>query len=178
MLFLKSRFAAHFFALLIALPLLCLPANTQQMFNTPGPAEVLAKIAESAGGATEAVEVSIYPDLVIMILRNPKKPEIATGYTFRFGAVSRPTDVLLGHGRKVDDYAYPLDNVDWNVVPRLVAESLYRLGADNRASAHVVVQRDSPSSDEIRMQVIVKDSRITGRVDADSAGRILKIHKS
>ena len=159
-----------------AVVVLCMPARADFLFKGTGPGNIVASIAKSAG-ATEVVDVTIYPTFIIMFVRDPNEPDEIIGYTFRFGEISKPTRVLLGHGREVEDYAYSLADVKWDVIPKVVRESLSRLNIKDAKPAQVVIQRFSPFGAGPHMRIIVKGAGRSGHVDADLSGRILNVHK-
>lgn len=94
-------------------------------------------------------------------------------YHYRDGVVSEPEQARLRGKGQLADNLFDSADVKLAAIPELAREAVRRIDADNGTVELVLVRRDLPERDELRLRVYVASPRQSGYVDADRDGQLL-----
>lgn len=92
---------------------------------------------------------------------------------YRDGKVSEPEHATLRGKGQLSDNLFELSELKLEAIPELAREAVRRIDAENGAVDMVLVRRNFPDSDDVRLRVYVKSPRRDGYIDADRSGQPL-----
>ena len=92
---------------------------------------------------------------------------------YRDGKVGEPEHATLRGKGQLADNLFELDDVKLDAISQLTREAVRRIDPENGRVELVLVRRNLPDSDDVRMRVYVSSPRQSGSVDADHLGQIL-----
>lgn len=144
-----------------------------------GIGEAIEAWERELGDGIEAVDVTVYPDYAILEARQPDALHHVDRWHFqRDGELLDPDPVALTDEDEgaLDLEAYPLDSVSWDRLPALVDEALVAADVEEPESVYVVVARDRPTTEAVRMRVYVSGPRSSGYLLADARGNVLEVY--
>jgi hypothetical protein len=92
---------------------------------------------------------------------------------YRDGKVGDAEHATLRGKGQLADNLFELDDVKLDAIPQLTRQAIERVDAENGNVSLVLVRRDLPDSDDVRIRVYVSSPRKSGHVDADAQGNLL-----
>lgn len=92
---------------------------------------------------------------------------------YRDGKVSEPEAASLCGKGQLADNLFDLAEVKLDALPALAREAVRRIDPEAGSVDYILVRRDLPSSDEVRLRVYVQSPRKPGYIDADRNGQPL-----
>ena len=106
---------------------------------------------------------------------DPAKPENVDQYDYR-GEISAPIPVRLHGSKNLEANLFSLDEVAFDRIPALTAEAMERMPIEGGQVTHIMVKRDLPFSQDVRIWVYVNGTRKSGMLKADGKGHVLKVN--
>jgi len=92
---------------------------------------------------------------------------------YQGGKVSEPEHASLRGKGQLADNLFDLSEVRLDAVPELVREAVRRVDAEGGSVDYVLVRRNLPDTDDVRLRVYVSSPRRSGYLDADRSGQPL-----
>lgn len=129
------------------------PAGVDLLRNDPRPA-VDAWI-DAAGDGAKAIEVVLYPDYGFADIRDPEQPSRLLAFGWRDGAVQGPEPTEPFPGTDLNAESFRMTAVNWDALPRLVADAPERAGLARGEVTHVIVTSDAPFSARFLFRIYV-----------------------
>lgn len=140
---------------------------------------VPAKFKEKIKGPTRILELLIYPQFSKAQIQDPAKKLNVDEYEYRNGAVDDGGPVkFIGNQPTEKDLAevtFPIDDVDFTQVPKMVKDAPVQLGVDGGKVTHMILKRPLPFEKEVRWRVYVSSERRDGSVEYDARGAKKKV---
>lgn len=128
----------------------------------------LSALRDKAGGRWLRLEVR--PREIILQAADAARPDAVVEYHYRDGKVGEPEPAALrGTGRLVDNL-FDMSEVRLDAIPSLAQEARKRIDAEDGSVERVLVRRNLPESDDVRVRVYVSSPRSSGHLDADHDG--------
>jgi len=137
--------------------------------NDPRPA-VDAWI-DAAGDGAKAIEVVLYPDYGFADIRDPEHPNRLLEFGWRDGAVQGPEPTEPFPGTDLNAESFRMTAVNWDALPRLVANAPERAGLPQGEVTHVIVTSDAPFSNRFLFRIYVTAPNGSDYVIATIDGR-------
>lgn len=135
------------------------------LFSQERLAPALALLREKAGGKVLRLEIS--PREVLMQAEDPRQAGSVVELHYRDGKVSEPEHATLKGKGELADNLFTLEDVKLGSLAELTRIAVERVDAEHGAVELVLVRRNLPESDDVRLRVYVKSPRQSGYVDAD-----------
>ena len=131
------------------------------------------------GAPPKAMRLVIYSGYAILKAQDPRNPQNVDTYTLRDGKVGEPSpERLVGREKaNLQAHLFELASVDFGLVPKLVADARARLGFQDAKASHVILERDLPSSPNVRWRVYVSSPRDSGNVEYEAGGAMKRVSK-
>jgi hypothetical protein len=137
------------------------------------------KLAQKIPGPTRILELTIHPQFAKVQVQNPAKKLKVDEYELRNGAVDdgRPVEFLGSQPTEKDlaEATFPLEEVDFSQVPRMLWDAPVQLGVDGGKVTHLILKRPLPYEKEVRWRVNVSSDRRDGAVEYDVRGVMKKV---
>lgn len=92
---------------------------------------------------------------------------------YRDGKVGEPEHATLRGKGQLADNLFDASELKLEAIPELTREAVRRVDAENGAVDFVLVRRNLPESEDVRLRVYVTSPRKSGYVDADRHGQPL-----
>jgi len=92
---------------------------------------------------------------------------------YRDGKVSEPEHATLRGKGQLADNLFDASELKLEAIPGLTREAVRRVDAENGTVDFVLVRRNLPESEEVRLRVYVVSPRKNGYIDADQSGQPL-----
>jgi hypothetical protein len=92
---------------------------------------------------------------------------------YRDGKVSEPEHATLRGKGQLADNLFEAAELNLAAIPQLTREAVRRIDPENGSVDFVLVRRNLPDSDDVRLRVYVKSPRRSGYIDADNTGAVL-----
>jgi hypothetical protein len=92
---------------------------------------------------------------------------------YRDGKVSEPEPAALRGKGQLADNVFELSDVKLDAIPELTREAVRRVDAESGNVDFVLVRRNLPETDDVRLRVYVVSPRQNGYLDADRTGQPL-----
>ncbi len=140
-------------------------------------AKAVAQLAERLGAPVKALEIVIYPDSVSFQVQDPKKAENVDEFRVRGSELDGPRPVRLIGGGNLEENLYSTADVRFDLIPQLVKTAAEQIELEGEEVTHVIVKRNLPFSQGVRIRVFVNGTRKSGNLDADAKGKIVEIDK-
>jgi hypothetical protein len=135
------------------------------LFSQARLAPALALLQEKAGRKLLRLEIS--PRGVGMQAEDPGNPGSVVELHYRDGKVSEAEHATLRGKGQLADNLFTLEDVKLATLPELTRLAVERVDAENGSVELVLVRRNLPESDDVRLRVFVKSPRQSGHIDAD-----------
>jgi hypothetical protein len=139
-------------------------------------------LREKAGTADplQALKVALYRREAEVDLRSRKKKDEADRYSFRQGASIEVAPLLLvdSDAKRLGEVAFPLEEVDFGAVPRMIRDALERLKIEDSHATHLILERALRfRKEEVWWRVFVTSDRHGGSVAYDQKGRFRQVQR-
>jgi hypothetical protein len=138
------------------------------------------QIRKAVAGKVMVHELTLYDKYAKLQIQDPRKKENLDEYTYRDGKVEEPIPVKLSGDytqEDLDAYCFPLDSVDFSLVPVMVQDAKQRLKMPDGKASVLSLKRGWPFNNDVRWHVGVSDARHTGMVEYDLKGRKKEMSK-
>ncbi len=135
------------------------------LFSHERLAPALTALREKVGSKLLRLEIS--PREVSIQAEDPTSPGNVVELHYRDGRVSEAEHATLRGKGQLSDNLFDLADVKLQSLPELVRAAVERVDAENGAVELVLVRRNLPESDDVRLRVYVKSPRQSGHIDAD-----------
>jgi len=119
------------------------------------------------------LRLEIHPREIIVQAEDASSPGSVVELHYRDGKVSEPEHATLRGKGQLSDNLFQLTDVKLDAIPELTRVAVERVDAENGTADSVVVRRNLPESDEVRLRVYVASPRQSGYLDADHSGQPL-----
>lgn len=126
---------------------------------------------DAAGDGAKAVEVALYPDYGFADIRDPAQPNRLLEFGWRDGEVQGPEPTEPFPGTDLDAESFRMTAVNWDALPRLVADAPERAGLPAGEVTHVIVTSDLPFSNRFLFRIYVTSPNGSDYVVATIDGR-------
>ncbi len=120
-----------------------------------------------------AKQLSLMQYYATLEAQSPKNREHVDSYKLWANQVERPQPVRLGSAQ-LSQMLFPLDSVDFKVVPGVIKAALADLKLEEGKVAVVVLERDGQGKREPIWRVVVNGSRANGVVEFSLSGEKLR----
>jgi hypothetical protein len=134
-----------------------------------GPA--LAALRAKAGGKLLRLEIRARE--LTLQAEDPGAPGGVLELHYRDGKVGEAEHATLRGKGQLADNLFDASELKLEAIPELTREAVRRVDAENGIVDLVLVRRNLPDSDDVRLRVYVTSPRKSGYVDADLAGQPL-----
>jgi hypothetical protein len=128
----------------------------------------LAQLREKAG-SSRLLRLEIGPREVMVQAEDPAHAGSVVELHYSDGRVSEAEHATLRGKGQLADNLFDLDEVKLGSLPELTRTAVERVDAENGSVELILVRRNLPDSDDVRLRVYVKSPRQSGYVDADRA---------
>ena len=144
-----------------------------------GAVEVQKAIAARFTAKADLLELVLYPGYAIFQLRDPVKRENVDRYTLRPTGMGEPDPERLSSSDKkeLDQSTFALSDVDFVLVPKLVADAQKHLNFENGKVTHVIIDKFFPFRRALGFRVYVSSERDSGYVNYDAQGKLIKVQQ-
>jgi hypothetical protein len=126
---------------------------------------VLAQLREKARGKVLRLEIA--PREVLMQAEDPSRAGGVVELHYRDGRVSEPEHASLRGKGQLADNLFEMSDVKLGALPELTRLAVERVDAEQGAVELVLVRRNLPETEDVRLRVYVKSPRQSGYIDAD-----------
>jgi hypothetical protein len=92
---------------------------------------------------------------------------------YRDGKLGEPERATLRGKGQLADNLFDLSEIKLDAIPALTEQAVQRIDADAGQVDYVLVRRNLPDTDDVRLRVYVSSPRRSGFVDADREGQLL-----
>lgn len=143
---------------------------------------IVPKLQEKIGLPLRALKVNIYSSYVLSEIQDPKNKLELRRCSLRDGrlVVTPDRGQLIGAPKTEADLAkmtFDLAEVDWTVIPRVVADATARVKVEAPAVSHVHIGRPLRQDRPVEIRVFVSGAKETsGFTDYDVKGQLKKVH--
>lgn len=162
----------------------CAPRQTSTPVSTPN-AEVFfegnvlsefeAKIAEEIGGEVRALDLIVYESFVKTQVQDPQKKENVDSYTYKNGGFEAPVPVRLSGSGSLEQNLFKLKEVNLARIPELIDEAREKSqDLEGAKVSHVIIKKDLPFSNKIKIRVYVSGTRKSAWLVADADGKVIE----
>lgn len=128
-------------------------------------APALALLQTKAG--RKVLRLEIGPREVVMQAEDPSSAGSVVELHYRDGRVSEAEHATLRGKGQLADNLFSLEDVKLASLAELARVAVERVDPESGAVEQVLIRRNLPESDEVRLRVYVKSPRQSGYVDAD-----------
>ncbi len=118
----------------------------------------------------KALRLEIHPRELILQAADPKAAGTVVEHHYRDGRWGPPEYATLRGKGELQDNLFDLGAVKLNLLPKLAEQALQQVDAGMGAVDHVLVRRNLPESEDVRVRVYVQSPRKSGYLDADPEG--------
>lgn len=134
-----------------------------------GPA--LQALRSKAGGKLLRLEIRARE--LTLQAEDASTPGAVVELHFRDGKVSEPEHATLRGKGLLADNLFDASELKLEAIPELLREAVRRVDAESGTVDLVLVRRNLPDSEDVRLRVYVTSPRRSGYVDADGSGQLL-----
>jgi hypothetical protein len=128
-------------------------------------APALAQLREKAAGKLLRLEVG--PREVVMQAEDLRHPGSVVELHYRDGKLSEPEHATLRGKGQLSDNLFDLSDVRWDGLADLTRVAVERVDPEHGSVDLVLVRKNLPETEDVRVRVYVKSPRQSGYVDAD-----------
>jgi hypothetical protein len=141
------------------------------LFSNETLAPALEALRARANGKALRVEIRAH-DLVLQA-EDTSAPGAVLELHYRDGKVGDAEHATLRGKGQLADNLFELDDVKIDAIPQLTREAIERVDSENGNVSLVLVRRNLPDTEDVRIRVYVSSPRKSGHVDADAQGNLL-----
>jgi hypothetical protein len=110
---------------------------------------------------------------IVLQAQDPRTASAVVEYHYRDGAVGEPEQAKVRGKGVLADNLFDAADVKLEAIPELAREAVRRIDSENGSVELVLVRRDLPERDEVRLRVYVQSPRQGAYLDADKTGQPL-----
>jgi hypothetical protein len=132
-----------------------------------------ALLALRARADGKALRLEIHAHELVLQAEDSSSPGSVLELHFRDGKVGEPEHATLRGKGHLADNLFDLDDVKLDAIASLTREAVERVDAESGNVDFVLVRRNLPDSDDVRLRVYVSSPRKSGHLDADERGQTL-----
>jgi hypothetical protein len=121
----------------------------------------------------KALRVEVRAHELVLQAEDSSAPGTVLELHYREGKVGEAEHATLRGKGQLADNLFELDDVKLDAIPPLTREALERIDAENGNVDQVLVRRNLPESEDVRIRVYVSSPRKSGHLDADADGKPL-----
>jgi hypothetical protein len=130
----------------------------------------LSALRAKASG--KLLRLEIRPSELMMQAEDTSAKGSVVELHYRDGKVGEPEQAAL-HGKgQLADNLFDLSEVKLDAVPELTREAVHRVDPEGGRVELVLIRRNLPDSDDVRLRVYVSSPRQSGYLDADRSGQL------
>ncbi len=133
----------------------------------------LQQLSKRFSGEVKVLAIEIDSQRVVLQAEDSRSPGRVLQYEYRRGTFGEPRVVELRGNGVLADNLFTLGAVKLATLPDLLSAAVEKIDAQDGHVSHVVIRRNLPDSDDVRIRVFVKSPRRDGQFDADAEGRPL-----
>ena len=141
------------------------------LFSNETLSPALRALRSKADGKWLRLEVR--PREIVLQAEDPGTPGAVLELHYHEGRVSEPEHATLRGKGALADNLFDVGEVKLETIPQLAREAVQRIDPEAGSVELVLVRRDLPDSDEVRLRVYVQSPHRAGHLDADHNGRAL-----
>lgn len=134
-------------------------------------APALAALAPKHNG--KLLRLEIHPRELVLQAEDPATPGGVVELHYRDGKLGDVEHATLRGKGQLADNLFKLSEVNLDAVPELTRLAVQRVDAESGSVDYVLIRRQLPESDEVRLRVYVASPRESGYLDADRQGQPL-----
>ena len=121
-----------------------------------------------AGGKFLRLEIGAH-ELVAQVA-DPSAPSGVSELHYRDGKVSEPEFATVRGKGQLADNLFDLGDVQLGAISTLAREAVRRIDPEAGRVDYILVRRNLPASDEVRLRIYVQSPQKSGHIDADHTG--------
>jgi hypothetical protein len=149
--------------------------EAEDFFESDALSELEPKMTEKIGGEVKALDLSIYENNLKIQVQDPKKTENVDGYDYKNGVISEPVPVRLYGGGNLEQNLFKLKEVNLAKIPELIDEAREKSqDLEGAKVTHVIVKKDLPFSNKIKIRVYLSGTRKSAWLVADADGKVIE----
>lgn len=119
---------------------------------------------------TRVLAVDVDHERLKLQIEDPRQPGRVLEYEYRKDAVGEPRVVELRGEGNLDENLFPLQAVRWASLPDLLGAAVEKVDPRDGRVTRLLVCRNLPESEEVRVRVYVDSPRRPGHFDANAQG--------
>jgi hypothetical protein len=121
----------------------------------------------------KVLRLEIHAHELVLQVEDPGSPGSVLELHYRDGKVGEAEHATVRGKGQLADNLFELEEVKLDALAALTREAVQRVDAENGNVDFVLVRRNLPDSDDVRLRVYVSSPRRSGYVDADQRGQLL-----
>jgi hypothetical protein len=141
------------------------------LFSNETLAPALQALRAKADGKVLRLEIRAHE--LVLQAEDTSSPGAVLELHYRDGKVGEPEHAALRGKGQLADNLFELDEVKLDNLAQLTHDAVQRVDADSGNVDLVLVRRNLPDSDDVRVRVYVSSPRKSGYVDVDAQGQSL-----
>jgi len=141
------------------------------LFSSERLAPALQALRAKAGGKLLRLEIRAR-ELTLQV-EDTTTPGAVLELHYRDGKAGEPEHATLRGKGQLADSLFDASELRLDAIPELVREAVRRVDAENGTVDSVLVRRNFPDTDDVRLRVYVTSPLRSGYIDADAAGQLL-----
>jgi hypothetical protein len=135
------------------------------LLSTENLKPALAALRAKANG--RLLRLEIRPRELVLQAEDPRTPGGVVEYHYRDGKVGEPEHASLRGKGQLSDNLFELAEIKLDALPALTRAALEHVDAENGNVELVLVRRNLPESEDVRVRVYVQSPRQSGYLDAN-----------
>lgn len=121
----------------------------------------------------KVLRLEIHAHELVLQTEDPGSPGSVLELHYRDGKVAEPEHATLRGKGHLADNLFELDDVKLDTIAALTRQAVELVDAESGNVDYVLVRRDLPETEDVRLRVYVSSPRKSGHVDADQHGQLL-----
>jgi hypothetical protein len=134
-------------------------------------APALKELDRRFGDEARVLTVDIEPSRMLVQVEEPSGTGRIVQYEYRRGSFKGPENVQLRGSGNLADNLFTLGSIKLSVLPELLGAAVDKVDPQDGRVGRLVIRRNLPDSEDVRVRVFVKSPRRDGYLDADAEGR-------
>ena len=131
----------------------------------------LDAVRAKAGG--KLLRLEIHARELTLQAEDASTPGSVLELHYQGGKISEPEHATLRGKGQLAENVFDLGEVRLDAIPELTREAVRRIDPEAGSVDYVLVRRNLPDTDDVRLRVYVSSPRQSGYVEADHTGQIL-----
>jgi len=141
------------------------------LFSRERLSPALDAVRAKAGG--KLLRLEIHARELTLQAEDPGAPGAVLELHYQGGKVGEPERAALRGKGQLADNLFDLSEVKLDAIPELTREAVRRVDPEAGSVDYVLVRRNLPDTDDVRLRVYVSSPRKSGYIEADRTGQIL-----